>query len=277
MALTVPLSAADVVSVQAGFLRQLQTEAVIASQTNREYTGQIVGQGSSVKVILPDLVTLTDYVPNVTTIVPSAVSDTDVTLTVNQAKYFAVKLDDVTANAGAAGELEAVAASAGETTANDVDAHIATVWAAGAGIDLGTDVDISGTGAAYDYLLDVMVAAAGKGKDRVAIVPTAFKAQLLRDNRFVGSGFTAQYNAQIGQVAGIAIVEDEAATDTVLVRSHREAVASVVSLSKVERYRPESAFADAVKGLVVYGAKVIRPGSTGAGTVIFAPAAEDGE
>lgn len=271
MSLTTPLSAADQTVLHAGFLTALQRKAVIASQTDRQYTGEITGKGSSVKVILPDLVTLADYEPGVTVITPTAVSDSDVTLKVNQAKYWAVKLDDVVANAGAAGELDAVAASAGDTTANVVDAHIASVWAANAAIDLGTDVDLSAAGAAYEFLLDVVVKCAGKGSDRVAIVPTAFKAKLLLDSRFVGTGFTAQYNAQIGTVAGFAIVEDEYATDTVLVRAHREAVASVVSLSKVERYRPESAFADAVKGLVLYGAKVIRPEAAGAGTVVFTP------
>lgn len=272
MALTTPLSAADATVVAAGFLAQIQAEARIASQTNRDYTGQIVGRGSSVKVILPDLVTMKDYVPGVTSITPDAVSDEDVTITVDQAKYWAVSLDDVIANAGAAGELDAVAASAGATAALTLDQHIAGVWADDAGVDLGTDVDLSGTGAAYEYLLDAMVSVADQGSELVAVVPTAFKAQLLRDARFVGTGFTAQYNGQVGQAAGFAIIESNVqGSNTVLIRSHREAVASVVSLSKVERYRPESSFSDAVKGLVVYGAKVVRPDSTAAGTVIYAP------
>lgn len=271
--LTTPTGNADVVILHAGFLAALQKKAVIASQTNRAYTGEITGKGSSVKLILPDLVTLADYVPGTTSIVPTAVSDTYAILTANQAKYWAVSLDDVIANTGAAGELEAVAASAGTTSALTVDAHIASVWAADAGVDLGTAVDVYSTGAAYDYILDATEALADQGTDLVAFVPTAFKNQLLRDVRFAGTGFTAQFTGQVGQVAGVAIVESNVqGTDTVLIRSHTEAVASAVTLNKVERYRPQDAFSDAVKGLVVYGAKVVRPDSCGAGTVIYAAA-----
>jgi hypothetical protein len=38
-----------------------------------------------------------------------------------------------------------------------------------------------------------------------------------------------------------------------------DALAFAYDVEKIETYRPENRFADAVKGLFVYGAKVIRP------------------
>lgn len=270
MSFVVPLSEADRIVIASGFHFEIKKQAVIAGLTDRSYTGQIVGQGSRVKIIKPIEATLQDYVPDTTVITPENVDDDALWLEVDQAKYWAVKLDDVKANAGQRGELEAVATAAGRATALAVDEYIASVWAANAGVDLGTDVDVSGTGAAYDYLLDTTVSLADQGSEMVAFVPTAFKAQLLRDHRFVGTGFTAQYSGQVGQVAGIAVVETNVqGADTILVRSTADAIASVVSLDMVEMYRPESSFADAVKALIVYGAKVVRPSSAAAGTVVY--------
>jgi hypothetical protein len=38
-----------------------------------------------------------------------------------------------------------------------------------------------------------------------------------------------------------------------------KAVAFAEQIDKVEKYRPEDAFTDAVKGLYVFGAKIVRP------------------
>ena len=38
-----------------------------------------------------------------------------------------------------------------------------------------------------------------------------------------------------------------------------KAIAFAEQIDKVEHYRPEDAFTDAVKGLYVFGAKIIRP------------------
>ena len=46
--------------------------------------------------------------------------------------------------------------------------------------------------------------------------------------------------------------------DVIFLRTKR-AIAYVDNMNKVEAYRPEDAFEDAIKGLHVYGGKVVRP------------------
>lgn len=53
-------------------------------------------------------------------------------------------------------------------------------------------------------------------------------------------------------------LQQEAGKDCILLRTKR-AVAFVENMSEVEAYRPEDSFEDALKGLHVYGAKVVRP------------------
>jgi hypothetical protein len=65
------------------------------------------------------------------------------------------------------------------------------------------------------------------------------------------------------------VIAPASAKYTVLALSDAAAVASAVSINKVERYRPESSFSDAVKGLAVYGAKVVKPTAVAKGIVTF--------
>jgi len=44
-----------------------------------------------------------------------------------------------------------------------------------------------------------------------------------------------------------------------IIAGHQVAISYAEQINKVEAYRPEKRFADAVKGLHLYGAKLVRP------------------
>jgi hypothetical protein len=44
---------------------------------------------------------------------------------------------------------------------------------------------------------------------------------------------------------------------------HPMAISLALQINQVEAYRPEKRFADAMKGLALYGAKVVRPDALG--------------
>jgi len=50
-------------------------------------------------------------------------------------------------------------------------------------------------------------------------------------------------------------------TYTQIIAGHASATSYAEQINKVEAFRPERRFADAVKGLHVYGSKVVRPDS----------------
>ena len=56
-------------------------------------------------------------------------------------------------------------------------------------------------------------------------------------------------------------------SDTVVIAGNNRALTFAEQISKVEAYRPQSSFSDAVKGLFLYGAKVVRPDSLASANV----------
>jgi hypothetical protein len=44
-----------------------------------------------------------------------------------------------------------------------------------------------------------------------------------------------------------------------VIAGYRGAISLAEQISKVEAYRPESSFSDAVKGLALFGGKLVRP------------------
>jgi hypothetical protein len=95
---------------------------------------------------------------------------------------------------------------------------------------------------------------------------------LLKDDRFVSTGSQnaddTLANGMVGRAAGFDILVSNnvsKSADAVPVyramAGYRGAISYAEQVSQVEAYRPENRFADAVKGLHLYGAKVVR--STG--------------
>jgi hypothetical protein len=90
---------------------------------------------------------------------------------------------------------------------------------------------------------------------------------LLKDDRFVRSGTGAGdrrlRNGEVGEAAGFTILKSNNVPDTEgeeykIIAGHSHATAYVEQILDVQTYKPEKRFGDAVKGLHVYGAKVIR-------------------
>jgi len=106
---------------------------------------------------------------------------------------------------------------------------------------------------------------------RWIVVPPELRALLLKDNRFVANASSPQayvslLNGEVGQAAGFTVkmsnnVPALAGVSGALrfYAGTNDALAFAYDVEKIETYRPENRFADAVKGLFVYGAKVIRP------------------
>jgi len=103
---------------------------------------------------------------------------------------------------------------------------------------------------------------------RWVIVPSWFHALLLSDDKFVKTG-SAQAesrlaNGVIGEVGGFTVYKSNNVPNTTgakykIIAGHAMAWSFAEQIDSVEPYRPELRFADAVKGLHLYGAKIVRP------------------
>jgi hypothetical protein len=105
---------------------------------------------------------------------------------------------------------------------------------------------------------------------RWCIVPPWIEGLLLKDPRFVSFGTPENKNiltnGKIGRVAGFDILKSnntKQVTNTktafAIVAGHGMATTYADQINKVVAYSPEKRFADAVKGLHLYGVKVVRP------------------
>jgi hypothetical protein len=93
---------------------------------------------------------------------------------------------------------------------------------------------------------------------------------LLRDSRFIkaneSGGTEGLRNGLVGRAAGFDIVETNNAPNTTgnefaVLAGVNSSITFAEQVNKIEAYRPQSSFSDAVKGLVLYGAKLVRPDS----------------
>jgi len=161
-----------------------------------------------------------------------------------------------------------------------VDQYIAGLFEAGATpflTDTGGEIaaQLTNTYTFYDLLVDVDTLMNKNNvprNGRWIVVPPELRALLLKDNRFVANASSPQayvslLNGEVGQAAGFTVkMSNNVPTlGGTLADSYRfyagtnDALAFAYDVEKIETYRPENRFADAVKGLFVYGAKVIRP------------------
>jgi hypothetical protein len=103
---------------------------------------------------------------------------------------------------------------------------------------------------------------------RYCIVPPWLHGRLLLDSRFikVNESGTEQglRNGMVGRTAGFDILLSNNAPnptgdDYVVQAGTPMAISYAEQINKTEAYRPQGSFSDAVKGLHLYGGKLVRP------------------
>lgn len=255
----------------ARLLYALEKAHVAANLVNRNYEGEIRQQGDTVHINSIGAVTVDDYTRNTDIDDPEVLTTTDQTLTIDQAKYFNFQIDDVDA-AQTAGDLMDTAMQRAAYALNDAaDAFLLRTIAAGADTNnkIGSSAAIALTA---ENIYENIVALKTKldkanvpTTGRYIVVPPEIHALLLLDDRFVkaSDGGTANdtlLNGEVGRVAGFTVYMSNNVKYTT---DHWEIPASVQAsttyaeqIVSTEAYRMEKRFADAVKGLHVYGAKV---------------------
>ncbi|GHF73953.1 P22 phage major capsid protein family protein [Streptomyces thermodiastaticus] len=252
---------------------------------NRDYEGDISQYGDTVHITTLADPTIGTYTPH-TDITIEDVDDSDQTLLIDQAKYFAFEVDDVekrqSRNGGAV--LTEQARKAAYKLRDVADAYVAGLMAAG--VDAGNllaEQTLSTPSAAYDLLVDLGVTLDEDNvpeEGRWAIVTPAFYGLLLKDDRFVGSGdataAATRTNGMVGEAAGFSIRKSNNAPDgpgagagKLVIAGYQGAVTYAEQINNTEAARKEKGFADIVKGLHLYGSKVIRPTGLAAADVII--------
>lgn len=263
----------------AKLLIALRKNMVGTSLVNRDYEGEIRRQGDSVKITSITDVTIGNYTVH-TDITFEDLDDATRSLIIDQSKYFAFEIDDVekaqSVNGGSLMAAAMESASYGLATTQDAflldlinDAAEAT------GNDLGTVAIHTVAKNLYDSFVDLNVkmdeANVPDDGRRFAVASPALHGRLLKLDEFIAAGDAAgaatRSSGYIGEIAGLKIfksnnlpaVTDVAATGGLAIAGHPIATTMAEQIASTEAVRLEKRFADGVKGLHLYGAKVVRP------------------
>ncbi|MDX2667399.1 phage major capsid protein [Streptomyces stelliscabiei] len=254
-------------------------ELIYASPTvvNRDYEGDIAEAGDTVRITSVSRPSIGTYVPGSTTITPEKLTTGQRTLLVDQSKYWAFSVDDVDKRQAKSNLIPAAMSEAAYNLADTIDQYVAGLYtqiqAANFLNVVGSPIDTYTTPTdAYNKVLVPLRTKLTKAnvtkRGRYAVVPPEFYASLLLDDRFIAADKAATdeglRNGFVGRAAGFDIYESNNCPvptgDTTVVQAGvKEAVTFAEQINKTEAYRPENGFEDAVKGLALYGAKVIRP------------------
>ena len=78
------------------------------------------------------------------------------------------------------------------------------------------------------------------------------------NSEMLKNGRVAKYGNVVVKMSNNVHKTDSGATDNIMIRTQR-AIAFAKPLTHTEPYRPEKKFADAVKGFILFDAKVVRP------------------
>jgi hypothetical protein len=273
----------------ASIIRAMEKALVFGSIANRNYEGEIRGAGDKVKINQIGEVEIKDYTKNSTVITPEELDSASVTLEIDQAKYFAFKVDDIDTAQANAPVMQAAMAEAAYRLADAADQYIASLYA-GAGVTsglgtTGTPLDITAKATAGGTISVIeWLSLLGKALDennvptqgRFLIVPPAVHQKLVLANVLTTD---TQQDALMNGVVGYRFGFDIRMSNNVaklagdkykVMAGTTQAISFADQIASVEAYRPESSFSDAVKGLHVYGAKVVRAKALAVSTVTVA-------
>jgi hypothetical protein len=249
--------------------RNLDNNLVFKNLCNTMYQGD-VQQNGIVRVPSVGDITISDYIPNGAT-TRETPEPTTQTMTIDKMKYFDFSVDDVHAAQISLPLMQKYSERAAYGMSNAIDtalyAHRADVAAANI---IGTDaapIALTKTNIiSYIIMLEVKLNIAKASSVGRWLSVSSEVAAVLKEVAFDKTNYTTDPNAlatgYIGKVGGFNIYESAAVRPITSVHNilggSGDFINFVDQIQKVETYRPESGFSNAVKGLYVYGSKVFR-------------------
>jgi N4-gp56 family major capsid protein len=242
---------------------------VHAALVNQDYEGEIRDAGDTVRIMRPSAIAVANYTGTVTYADPTS---TEAVLEIDQKKYWAFRVDDVDAVQANVNLVSAYTTEAGVAMADAVDQFIASHYTA-------AHADNIITAAAYTNLtIYNAFVEAGKRLNaknvpqagRVAMVSPHEYALLLNAPEFIKAsdlGDAVVQSGALGMVAGFMIYltnnAPTASSARQLLFGTPASTTFAAQLVKTEALRLPTQFGDGVRGLMVYGAKVIKPEALG--------------
>ena len=262
-----------------GIDRELERLCVFAEDCNTNYEGKVTKKGESVTIMgvgKPTIKRITKDSRNNDIDSPEEIEDTSVIMYINQIAYFNYIVGDIDKAQSGGNIMGALEEETSEALAQEVDEYIAG-FAVDSNVKKLYDTPVKVVAKETEtegeaYVLDVLDAAIQKlyenevkssTKIVVTMSPkfwTLFKKAYIKtdtdNSQILKNGKVAMYGNVTVKMSNS--VYSNSGVDNIMIRTQR-AIAFAKPLTHTEAYRPEKKFADAVKGFILFEAKVVRP------------------
>jgi hypothetical protein len=261
---------------QANIEQALRNAHVYAAAGNQNYQGQLKSLGDKVKVMQLSDITIAAYT-KATTVSPAEVDDAAMELTADQPYYFAFKVSDLEAVQEKPVILRESTDQAAYGFRDKVDTYFAGLYAQSGMTSYSTGTtpwDVTSLN-----VEDVLLAAGEKMDDnkvpregRFLIIPPWFHTKLVLASLTTKTQNDAvAANGFVDRVLGFSMhmSNNVSAANTTTWDQTRimggvqgQSWSFADAILSIEAYRLEAGFHDAVKGLYVFGGKIMRPDKT---------------
>jgi len=249
---------------------QLRKNLVLANLVNRDYEGEIRQSGDTVRINEIGAVTIGDYTKG-GTISWQKPDSAQKILTIDQAKYFAVQYDDIFRAQNQPKLMDGLMQEAAYQIMDTIDQHLAGLYGQAGGSVTGiaatTGAIIENVSNLGQKLDELNVPSSG----RYLVAPPWYTHRLLLAVTG-GTGATSvpkltddgvAINGFVGNFYGFNIVQsnnvNNNGTTWNIMALNRQAITHASQIADVEAMRLQDTFADGIRGLYLYGSKVVRP------------------
>jgi hypothetical protein len=272
----------------------LRKAAVAEAICNTDYMGEISSFGDTVNIIKEPQIAVADYTRGLA-VTSTDLTDQELVLTIDQAKSFSFKIDDLEKRFSHVNFQAVAADNAAYALRDAMDSNILAAISAGATVTTGmgttgTPIDIGFGSGEVDPLNQMSLAAkeldeANAPEDgRWFVAAPEWYNQLANTsskllsvdfnagqgsirNGLVASGLLRGFqmyksnNLPTNDLSGATPAGSATAPEALF--GHISGTSAASSMNKVETVRDTGTFSDIVRGLMVWGRKVLRPEITG--------------
>ena len=247
----------------------LDKQYIAVSNCNRDYEGEIRERGNTVRICGIEDISVANYTKNINMEYPEVISDHQRDLVIDQAKYFNFQIDDIDLTQSSPKLMDLAMKNAASALANAADRYVY-------GLCGENGYAITVPQVSSENIIDILIDARTKlmennvsnASDIVIEVTPEIAGMILKAKVGLSTDNTSALETGcLGSIGGCKIFVSNNLNQThtedgffhqCIARTKR-AVAFAEQLSEIDAYRPELRFADAVKGLHLYGAKVVYP------------------
>lgn len=274
---------------------------VLTAISNTEYEGMIKAHGDTVHIRTTPTITIRDYVKGQTLQIERPDSD-PLELLIDKGKYFQAVEDDVDAVQTDIKLMDVWSKDAAENMKIEIDQDVLTNMLTGisalnqgltagaktASFNLGTTASpltvtkdgAGGTTSITELIVDmgtVLDEANCPESDRYLVLPAKavglIKKSELKDSSLSGDGTSILRNGRVGMIDRFTIYMSHnlytASSKTNIIAGTKRGLTFASQMTKMETLRAESTFGTLIRGLQVYGYKVVKPEAIATSVIQF--------